>query len=121
MIIRGYEVIESDVLNVCEGIREYDRTLSVIFNEKMKEFQVYENVENKAPCMVTFSNNLDRRLIDKLMKADNKTEYGFSEKIADIEDEKIFEEHKQKEDGIKFNKIISREMQKGIKEAKYFI
>lgn len=119
MIIKRKEVIESDVLEICEKLKKYDENLRVTFNERKQEFEVY-NIETK-PTLVTWAKHLDQRLIDKVMKSDNRTDYNFSDKVTEINEEKLLTELKQRTEEHDKMKTLAKETRSMIKDTTNFI
>lgn len=100
MLKRGYKLIENDVFNIANRIRKYDKDLVLFFNPYRGAYEVHTSfyITTSRPTYCVSSDSLDYSLILKLKRADNRTEYGFREKLDDIEKSYDQEEKsKQKE------------------------
>ena len=87
MLMRGYKHIEDDVYEIAKRVNEYDEDLLLFFNPKMKRYEIHSCTffPSSRPTYCISGEHLDYRLIDALRWADNRTDYGFNEKMSDIE------------------------------------
>jgi len=115
----GYKLIESDNYNIANRIRRYDKDLILFFNPKMPRYEIHSCTffPSNRPTYCVGSPYLDSELILKLKRADNRTEFGFREKMDLIEESKLKEEisNQKKEQDLRENFIstIKKEFTKG--------
>lgn len=88
---KGYKLIEDDVYNISKRIRQYDKDLLLFFNPSNGAYEIHTSLSLPSYCVS--SDVLDSRLLLKLKRADNRTEYGMREKMDEIERE---QEEKEK-------------------------
>lgn len=87
----GYKHIEDDSYNIAKRVKKYDKELVLLFNPKMERYEVHTCAffPSSRPTYCVGCNHLDYELIHRLKEADNRTEYGFREKMDEIEQARI--------------------------------
>ncbi len=94
LIERGYHHIEDDVYDIAKRTSEYDEDLILFFNPHIKRYEIHSCTffPSTRPTYCVGSDKLDAELLYMLRMADNRTEYGFKEKMDDVEESIIREE-----------------------------
>lgn len=115
----GYKLIEDDNFNLANRIRKYDKDLLLFFNPKIKRYEIHSCTffPSSRPTYCTSSKYLDSELLLKLKRADNRTEFGFREKMDLIEQDRLKEEiaNEKREQDLRENlvKTLAKEDSKG--------
>lgn len=119
----GYKLIESDNFNIANRIERYDKDLILFFNPKTKRYEIHSCTffPSKRPTYCVGSPFLDSELILMLKRADNRTEFGFREKMDLLEREELHREYenKKKEQDVREN-FIRTIAKEEIKETRHF-
>ena len=107
---RGYLHIEDDICDIAQRINEYDEDLLLFFNPTKERYEIHSCTffPSKRPTYCVSSNTLDCRIIDTLRWSDNRSDYGFKEKMNDIDRSYELEEEKKAQ--------VEREMQREVKK-----
>lgn len=118
----GYKLITSDNYNIANRIEKYDKDLVLFFNPNRKRYEVHTSsfFPSKRPTYCVGSPYLDSELILMLKRADNRTEFGFREKMDVLDQEELGKEieSKKKEQDLRDNFI--RNVKKEDKGVKHF-
>lgn len=87
----GYKLITSDSYNIANRIEKYDKDLVLFFNPNRKRYEIHTSsfFPSKLPTYCVGSPYLDSELILMLKRADNRTEFGFREKMDILEREEL--------------------------------
>jgi len=105
----GYKLITSDSYNIANRIEKYDKDLVLFFNPNRKRYEVHTSFcfPSKRPTYCVGNPYLDSELILMLKRADNRTEFGFREKmdILDREEMKREVDSNKKEQDLRENFI----------------
>ncbi|GEM_PF-2520930 len=111
---KGYLHIEDDVYDIAQRISEYDEDLILFFNPYFKRYEIHSCTffPSSRPTYCVGTDILDSRLLFKLRMADNRTEYGFKEKMKDIEKGYELEETRKE----KITDDIQNEVKKDVKQ-----
>ena len=115
---KGLKVIESDVYDIAQRISAYDPNLVTTWNPKQEEYQVYDCRLFPHIMMATWHNVLDRRLLERVRRADGRTEYGTKAKLDEVQAEhekKELDEKKEAHDLAQSVKSELKGMDKGQK------
>lgn len=102
----GYKLITSDSYNIAKRIEKYDKDLVLFFNPTRKRYEIHSCTffPSNRPTYVCGSPYLDAELILFMKRADNRTEFGFREKMdlldreerqREIEKDKKFQDLKE--------------------------
>lgn len=116
----GYKLITSDSYNIANRVEKYDKDLVLFFNPSRKRYEIHSCTffPSNRPTYVCGSPYLDSELILFMKRADNRTEFGFREKMDLLDrEEQIREiEKKHKEQAIRenFMSLVKKE-DKGIR------
>lgn len=99
----GYKLITSDSYNIANRIEKYDRDLILFFNPKRQRYEIHSCTffPSARPTYVCGSPYLDAELILFMKRADNRTEFGFREKMDLLEQEELqreIERNKREQD-----------------------
>lgn len=111
----GYKLITSDSYNIANRIEKYDKDLVLFFNPTRKRYEIHSCTffPSNRPTYVCGSPYLDAELILFMKRADNRTEFGFREKmdLLDREEEQREIEKRNKEKDMRDNvlSIIKKE------------
>ena len=90
MLDRGYHLVENDVYNIAQRLQKYDKDLCLFFNPYRGAYEIHTPLYSPSYCV---SNEYcDYELLLKLKRADNRTEYGFREKMDEIDREQELKE-----------------------------
>ena len=94
----GYKLITSDNFNIAKRIEKYDKDLILFFNPKMLRYEVHSCTffPSSRPTYCVGSPYLDSELILMLKRADNRTEFGFREKMDVLDQEELEREIESK-------------------------
>jgi len=102
----GYKLITSDSYNIAKRIEKYDKDLVLFFNPTRKRYEIHSCTffPSSRPTYVCGCPHLDSEIILFMKRADNRTEFGFREKMdlldreerqREIEKEKKFQDLKE--------------------------
>jgi hypothetical protein len=116
----GYKLITSDSYNIAKRIEKYDSDLVLFFNPARKRYEIHSCTffPSSRPTYVCGSPYLDAELILYMKRADNRTEFGFREKmdLLDREERQREIEKSKKEQDIRDNVISSiKKEDKGVR------
>lgn len=116
----GYKLILSDVYNISKRIEKYDKDLILFFNPSRERYEIHSCTffPSSRPTYVCGSPFLDSELILFMKRADNRTEFGFREKMDLLgREEQIREiEKKNKEQALRDNILSSiKKEDKGVR------
>lgn len=114
LLKRGYRHIEDDIYDISKRVSEYDEDLILFFNPRRQRYEIHSCTffPSARPTYCVGSNRLDAELIYTLRMADNRTEYGFKEKMKDID--KGYDLKEEREN--KAVEIIQKEVKKDTKQ-----
>ena len=79
-----------DIFNLCERIKKIDPNYELLFNKKTNRLEVH-NFSERGSSLVTNVDNLDARLVDKLIKTRRENIKRFLEEM-ERENEKLEQE-----------------------------
>ena len=119
----GYKLITSDSYNIANRVEKYDKDLVLFFNPIRKRYEIHSCTffPSARPTYVCGNPYLDAELILFMKRADNRTEFGFREKmdLLDREEQQREIEKSKKEQDLRENFLnnIKREDEKG---TRYF-
>jgi len=103
----GYKLITSDPYNIANRIEKYDSDLVLFFNPSRERYEIRSCTffPSSRPTYVCGSPHLDSELIIYMKRADNRTEFGFREKmdLLDREEQLREIEKKNKEQAMREN------------------
>jgi len=116
----GYKLIESDNYNLANRIKKYDKDLLLFFNPKYPRYEIHSCTffPSNRPTYCISSEYLDSELLLKLKRADNRTEFGFREKMDLVEQSRLKEEisNQKKEQDLRENMMSNvKKEDKGIR------
>jgi len=116
----GYKLIMSDNFNIANRIEKYDKDLLLFFNPKYPRYEIHSCTffPSNRPTYCVSSPCLDSELILKLKRADNRTEFGFREKMDLVEQSRLKEEmsNQKKEQDLRESMLNSvKKEDKGVK------
>ncbi len=119
---RGYHHIEDDVYDIAKRISEYDEDLILFFNPHIKRYEIHSCTffPSSRPTYCVGSNKLDAELLYTLRMADNRTEYGFKEKMDDVEESIIREEIRKKNAVEDVQKEAAKDAKQRLKMKQHF-
>lgn len=85
----GYQLMESDVFNIANNLREYDNDLILFFNPKGERYEIHSCTffPYKKVTYCVSSDNLED-IFYKVKKADNRV-VGFEEKMKQVDESKM--------------------------------
>lgn len=92
LLEQGLIIIESDVFDICNRLKEYDQDLVLCYDERKEVYQVWTKGGNCAAV----SDKLDARLIEAVKCADGRTSYGFKAKLDAVRKQKAHEEARER-------------------------
>lgn len=90
LLERGYQLVEHDVYNIVQRLQKYDKDLCLFFNPYRGAYEIHTPLYSPSYCVS--SEHCDYELLLKLKRADNRTEYGFREKMDEIDKEQELKE-----------------------------
>lgn len=90
MLDRGYSLIEDDVYHIAQRLQKYDKDLCLFFNPYRGAYEIHTPLYSPSYCVS--NEHCDYELLLKLKRADNRTEYGFREKMDEIDKEQELKE-----------------------------
>ncbi len=111
----GYKLITSDSYNIANRIEKYDKDLVLFFNPTRRRYEIHSCTffPSARPTYVCGNPYLDAEIIMFMKRADNRTEFGFREKmdLLDREEEQREIEKRNKEKDMRDNvlSIIKKE------------
>lgn len=116
----GYKLITSDPYNIANRIEKYDKDLVLFFNPTRKRYEIHSCTfyPSTRPTYVCGGPYLDAELILFMKRADNRTEFGFREKmdLLDREEQQREIESSKKEKDMRDNVLsIIKKEDKGIR------
>jgi len=118
----GYKLITSDNFNIAKRIEKYDKDLILFFNPKMLRYEVHSCTffPSSRPTYCVGSPYLDSELILMLKRADNRTEFGFREKMDVLDQEELEREIESKKKEKDMRDDFIRNVKKEDKGVKHF-
>ena len=119
---RGYKHIEDDVYDIAHRINEYDGELLLFFNPFIKRYEIHSctSFPSNRPTYCVSSYELDYRIINSLRWADNRSDYGFKEKMDDIEKSYDLEEKRKSQTVEDMQKEVKNDVKTRLKMKQHF-
>lgn len=116
----GYQLMEDDVYNIANELREYDEDLILFFNPRGQRYEVHSCTffpYTRATYCVS-SETLDT-ILYKIKLADNKVT-SFEEKMDKIDESKLKEEIEKAKKEADMRENFTKEVGKADKGVKHF-
>lgn len=116
----GYQLMEDDVYNIANELREYDKDLILFFNPRGQRYEVHSCTffpYTRATYCVS-SENLDE-IFYKIRKADNRV-IDFEEKMKQVDESKLKEEIEKAKKEADMRENFTKTVEKVDKGIKHF-
>lgn len=105
---QGYIIIDSNVYDIPKRLRDYDPNLFVVYCPWKEEYQVWSH--ERGLQFVTRVIELDSRTIEKVKRADGRTQYGIKAKLEELKAQKEYTERKEREDAHDVAQTVKQEL-----------
>lgn len=114
----GYQLMESDVYNIVDKLREYDEDLILFFNNGRYEIHSCTFFPFRRVTYCVSSDKLED-IFYKLKQADNRVT-GFEEKMKQVEESKLKQEIEKAKKEADLRENFTKEVEKVDKGIKHF-